>query len=458
MRTRFAPSPTGLMHFGNLRTALFNYLLALHDGGEFVLRIEDTDQARNKPEYVEHLKEDLYWLGLHWHEGPHFQSERQETYDFYYQKLEEADHAYPCFCSEQQLAMTRKAQLSAGQPPRYPGTCRNLTPEERQAKQALGISPTLRFHVKKNHLIEFVDLIKGRQKFKTNDIGDFIIRRADGTASFMFCNAIDDSEMCISHALRGEDHLTNTPRQLLLLETLEMPVPQYGHFPMIVGMDGSPLSKRNGSAAVKDLREQGFHPQALFNYLARLGHYYENNALLSLQDLAAEFSLKHINNSPAKHDVSHFGHWQKEALLATPTAALWEMIEPHVKNILPNDAHLDFTEVIKPNIQMPSEALHWAHCFYDETISMDEQAQDVLDGVPHVFWQIAIEAIQEQFDYDHLIKQLKMAGFKGKQLFKPLRIALTGQEQGPELARILELLGQNRVIERFGQRAPAPKQ
>jgi len=206
------------MHFGNLRTALFNYLYARHYNGSFLLRIEDTDMARSEAQYTDAILTDLRWLGLEWQEGPYHQSERQAIYNDYYEALEKKGRVYPCFCTEEQLAITRKVQLASGKPPRYSGTCRHLSQEAILAKRASGLSFTLRFEVSNDAVVEFEDLVKGPQRFETEHIGDFIIRRNDGTASFMFCNALDDALLGVTHALRGDDHLTNTPRQILILQ------------------------------------------------------------------------------------------------------------------------------------------------------------------------------------------------------------------------------------------------
>jgi len=233
-KTRFAPSPTGLLHLGNVRTALFNALLARRQKGRFLLRIEDTDRERSRPEYVAALLEDLRWLGLDWQEGPavggphepYAQSTREAIYSQYYRQLESTERVYPCFCTPAELALNppaelalnRKAQLAAGRPPRYPGTCARLSEVERQARLERGLQPTLRFRVPVGRTIEFSDLVRGPQRFASDDIGDFVIRRADGTPQFFFANAVDDALMEVTHVLRGEDHLANTPRQLLLLE------------------------------------------------------------------------------------------------------------------------------------------------------------------------------------------------------------------------------------------------
>ena len=257
LKTRFCPSPTGFLHLGNMRTALFNALFAKNQQGTFLLRIEDTDKTRSEERYTDALCADLKWLGLQWNEGPgcdsaagpYWQSQRQTVYDTYYQQLEAGNWVYPCFCTEQQLALARKLHISSGKPPRYTGICRNLTPEMVQEKCAQGLKPTLRFRVPLDQETVFHDLVRGDQRCNHHDMGDFIIRRADGTPPFMYCNAIDDALMGVTHALRGEDHLTNTPRQIMILKALNLPIPTYGHISLIVGADGTPLSKRNGSRA-----------------------------------------------------------------------------------------------------------------------------------------------------------------------------------------------------------------
>ncbi|MFI4922010.1 MAG: glutamate--tRNA ligase, partial [Gammaproteobacteria bacterium] len=261
-RTRFAPSPTGHLHVGNARTALFCALLAARDSGAFILRIEDTDAARSHGDFETALREDLNWLGLHWQEGPDMggpkgpyrQSERGESYAEHMQKLADRGLVYPCFCSAKELEMARKVQLAAGQPPRYAGTCAKLITAEIEARLAKGLKPALRFRVPETGETVFQDLVRGRQVFAHRDIGDFIIRRADGSPAFFFSNALDDALMGVTHVLRGEDHLANTPRQLLLLQALGLPAPSYAHLSLIVGQGGAPLSKREGGGSLKELR------------------------------------------------------------------------------------------------------------------------------------------------------------------------------------------------------------
>ena len=268
------------MHLGNARTALFNFLLAKATGGRFVLRVEDTDVERGDDSFLATQLDDLRWLGLDWDagpgredaRGPYRQSARGELYDAHYARLVESGVAYPCYCSPAELEVSRRTQLAAGRPPRYEGTCRDLDEAGRARHAAAGRRPSLRFRVPVGQRVAFDDLVRGRQEFATDDIGDFVIRRADGVPVFFFCNALDDALMAITHVLRGEDHVANTPRQLLLLEALGLPAPAYGHLPLLLGADGAPLSKRRGSASVGDLRDAGYLPEAVSNYLLRLGH------------------------------------------------------------------------------------------------------------------------------------------------------------------------------------------
>jgi glutamyl-tRNA synthetase len=306
--TRFAPSPTGELHLGNARTALFSWLFARHHGGRFILRIEDTDTERSKEFYTAALMDDLRWMGLAWDAGPdsaakdgaageYYQSRRGPIYARHSAALDARGFTYPCYCTPLELELSRKAQLAAGRPPRYAGTCRELSPEARVRKSAQGISPTTRFRVPTGKVVEFDDMVHGPQRFATDDIGDFILRRADGSAAFFFSNAIDDSEMGVTHVLRGEDHLTNTPRQLLVLEALDLRAPTYGHLSLLVGADGTPLSKRHGATSVREFRERGYLPAALNNHLFRLGHSSSETGVLSLDAMARAFTVKHLGSA-----------------------------------------------------------------------------------------------------------------------------------------------------------------
>lgn len=451
VKTRFAPSPTGLMHFGNLRTALFNYLLARRLGGSFLLRVEDTDETRSELHFRDAILEDLIKLGLEWQEGPFFQSERQAIYDDYYVKLEELGRIYPCFCTEEQLAITRKVQLASHQPPRYPGTCRRLTAEQIQEKKSQGIPHTLRFEVSNGTTVEFDDLVKGPQRFLTEHIGDFIIRRGDGSASFMFCNAIDDALMGVTHALRGDDHLTNTPRQILILKALNLPIPQYGHFPTILGPDSRPLSKRNGSRSIQDLRREGYLPSGILNYLARLGHNDPDIHLLDLDTLCQHFDLSRISLSPAHYDPVQLNHWQKSAMHHCSFEECWQLIAPYVEDYVPKGQEKAFVEMVQQNLVMPKDAVLWAKNIFGDELSYSDEVLGVIREAGVSFFQAALNLLQEyKLDYAKITSNLQQkTERKGKALFFPLRAALTAELHGPELAKVLNLIGIEKAEQRI---------
>lgn len=451
IKTRFAPSPTGLLHLGSIRTALFNVLLAKHFAGKFLLRVEDTDRERSKAEYAEQLMADLRWLGLDWQEGPYYQSERQAIYDQYYRVLEDNGLAYPCFCTEQQLALARKVQLSSGKPPRYPGTCRQLTEKQVLEKLGQGLKPTLRFAVPLNQKVSFFDLVRGAQDFDSNDLGDFVIRRADGTAPFLFCNAIDDALMEVTHVLRGEDHLTNTPRQVMILQALNLTAPQYGHINLIVGQDGSPLSKRHGSRSIKELREQGYLPAAINNYLARLGHYYEDGTFMSLAQLAEKFSVKNLGRAPAKYDDNQLLYWQKEALQHKSEHELYGWITSEAHQLIPEKTQQLFFATIKANIVFPDDVTHWAKILFAEQLSFAEEQLKILEQASLVFFTTALQSLQQHgANFQAVNEDIKnKLNLKGKALFQPLRVALTGELHGPEMAKIFELLGEEKIRQRL---------
>jgi len=461
MKTRFAPSPTGHIHLGNARTALFNFLLARSQAGCFLLRIEDSDATRSLLALAKELEEDLLWLGLPWQEGPgqekglgpYYQSQRQAIYTLYYEQLVSIGRAYPCFCSESELLMMRKHQLALGKPPRYSGQCRQLTTEQVAEKKARGQLASLRFHVLPKQVIRFDDFVKGKQNFSSDDIGDFVIQRSDGSAAFFFCNAIDDALMKVTHVLRGEDHLTNTPRQIMLLQALGLNIPAYGHMALIVGEDGAPLSKRHGSFSIKGLREAGYFAEALQNYLARLGHTYPNPSFLDIHALADQFSPSRLGKSPAHYDPTQLLYWQKQALLHISNDKLYEWLKPKIKNLVPYVAELEFIELMRSTICFPEQAVEWATILFAESkgLSFTREVEEFLQKVDPFYWQTLLDLLeQSNTDFKVLIKQLQeKLNLKGKALFSPLRLVLTGRHDGPELAKLFSLLGNEKIRERI---------
>ena len=460
MKTRFAPSPSGYIHLGNARTALFNFLLAQSHAGSFLLRIEDSDVTRSLSILAKEVEKDLLWLGLPWQEGPgkeqakgpYYQSQRFAIYTHYYQQLISLGRAYPCFCSEQELLMMRKHQRTQGKPPRYTGQCRQLKAEQIAEKIAQGQSPSLRFHVLPDQVIRFNDLVKGEQTFASEDIGDFIIQRSDGSAAFFFCNAIDDALMGVTHVLRGEDHLTNTPRQIMLLQALDLAIPAYGHMALIVGEDGAPLSKRHGSFSIKDLREAGYFAEAIQNYLARLGHSYTNPDFLDIEALAAQFSLHRLGKSPARYDNTQLLYWQKQALLHLSADKLAHWMEEKIKGRVLSEFKLEFIELMRATICFPEEATLWADILFAETgLVFTPEVKQFLQGVEPIYWDTLLGLLDNKDkDFKILLLQLQeKLNLKGKRLFAPLRLALTGRNEGPEMAKLFKLIGDKKIRQRI---------
>ena len=462
-KTRFAPSPTGLLHLGNVRTALFNYLLAHRHSGIFLLRLEDTDAMRGHEKYAVALMEDLRWLGLQWSEGPqtngaqgpYEQSQRGEIYRQYFAQFEAQQLAYPCFCSEHELSISRKTALAAGRPPRYSGKCRVLSADDVRARFAQAVPATLRFRVPEGGVVTFEDRVRGPQSFATDDIGDFVIRRSDGTPAFFFCNAVDDAVMGVTLVVRGEDHLTNTPRQIMLLKALGLPIPEYAHIALVVGADGAPLSKRTGSQSVQELRAAGFLPGAVNNYLARLGHTYDDNAFMSPDVLATKFDLERLHRAPARFDAAHLHHWQREAVMHLTASEFWDWMNEDVHRLVPASQQQAFVECVRGNVLFPSEAGRLAHSLFDDAITLSRDANEAIRAAGPAFFVQALAALAHSgTDFKALSNALKQSsGQSGKALFQPLRAALTGELDGPEMARLLPLLGIERAHSRLAQYA-----
>src|SRR5271165_4705379 len=440
--TRFAPSPTGALHLGNARTAFFSHLWARRSGGRFILRIEDTDVERSEPHFRHEQLADLAWSGLDWDEGPrvgppsapYAQSDRGGFYQGLFERLESAGQAYPCYCTPEELELSRKLQRMAGKPPRYAGTCRALTAAQRSERSARGLKPTLRFAVPPDTLIEFTDLVHGPQVFSSADVGDFIIRREDGTSAFFFCNAVDDSVMGITHVLRGDDHLTNTPRQLMLLDALKLRRPGYGHVGLLVGADGAPLSKRHGSTSVREFRERGFLPAALLNYLFRLGHAGDVDDWLEPKEMPAHFRPEHLGRASARFEESQLLHWQKETVQRLSAA--------QVRSWLGTQDSAAFIELVRHNVVLPADAAPWAAVVSGELPPLGSDEKHVIGAAGADFFAAAAAALEQSGADLKLLAQIlkERTGRKGADLYMPLRVALTGLAHGPELAPLLKLM------------------
>ena len=462
-KSRFCPSPTGLLHLGNLRTALLNVLLAIKSGGRFILRIEDTDTERSKTEFSEAVCDDLEWMGLDWQEGPriggpedsYYQSERNSIYESFYDKLLEQDLIYPCFTSDEELKIIRRNQMAAGEPPRYTGIWANASQEDIEKELEKGTQPVYRFRLPKDRTITFQDLVKGEQSFHTSDLDDFIVRKKDLSPTFMFANAIDDSLMGVNVVLRGDDHLSNTPRQIALLEALNLQIPEFIHVALFTGDDGAPLSKRNGSLSVKELKEIGYFPQAVINYLSRVGHVIPDNELRDLEGLSRVFDVDNISTSPSRIDHDQLTYWQKNVIESKSVEELSAWLESHLKN-LPKDIDQEsFVELIKDNIVFPNEAVEYLENLFVNSLSSIKEVEDLIKQSGSDFFKLAEKIVKDNWgDWSKTMELIGEAtGTKGKGLFMPIRASITGQLSGPELDQVTKVMGQDRVVNRLKEAA-----
>jgi glutamyl-tRNA synthetase len=458
--TRFAPSPTGDLHLGNARTALFNELLARFLGGRFLLRIEDTDAQRSEEAHTRGLIADLRWLGLDWDagpdredpRGPYRQSERAPIYASDFEALEKSATVYPCYCSALELEVSRRTQLASGKAPRYAGICRELTLEERARRRERGLAPTLRFRVPSGRRIEFMDFVHGAQSFLSDDIGDFVVRRADGSAAFFFCNAVDDARMGVSHVLRGEDHLANTPRQLMILAALDLRAPLYGHVSLLVGPDGAPLSKRHGATSVREFRARGFTAAAITNLLFRLGHATSEHGFLNLAEMAQAFDAAHLGRAPARFDEEQLRVWQKDAVHRMDARELRRWLGAVLPAGLDAAAGDAFIDAVRPNIVLPEDAQAWMDIIFGGPLQLDPAQEEVVRSAGAQYFSAAAQAADERAELPAILAAVRAAtGKSGAALFKPLRLALTGRLQGPELAPLLKAMPSGKARERLAR-------
>lgn len=459
-RTRFAPSPTGLLHIGNARTALFNWLFARHTGGEFVLRIEDTDVERSSAVYEASIFEDLKWLGLGWDEGPdtggrcgHYrQSERLAIYRELAKKLVDKGAAYNCYCTKERLEALKKSQLASGTAPRYDNRCRGLKASEVPAN----ITPAIRFKVSPKD-VSFADGVHGEVIFDSRSFGDFVIMGSDGAASYNFAVVADDALMSITDVIRGDDHLSNTPRQILLFESLGFKPPRFSHIPLVLGTDRVPLGKRDISASLRSLRDDGYLPEAVVNAIARLG-WSPGEGFLGLDEMARLFDIGRLSRSPSVFDPSTLKRYNKNAISAMSPEELFKLT-----GLTADEGLKKALEAIRPNAVTIGELKRLLGPFTDRpafTPESTDEARSILSEpyakeVLKAFIKEAegAEAIDET-NYLNIMNGVKRAtNEKGKRLYMPIRAALTGQAEGIELVTILKLLGRARVLERLKKAA-----
>ena len=461
MRLRFAPSPTGQLHVGNARTALFNWLLARGTGGQFVLRIEDTDAERSTLASETAILEDLRWLGLAWDEGPgvdgphgpYRQSERLQLYRSYGDELLARSRAYYCFCSAEQLETERQAALAAGQPPRYSGRCRSIDPDTARRRMAAGEPAALRFRVGEGDDIVFDDLVRGRVTFARAVIGDPVIVRSDGRPAYNFAVVVDDALMEITHVIRGEDHVSNTPRQLLMYDALGWTPPCFAHLALVMGPDHSPLSKRHGATSVREFRERGYLPEALVNYLALLGWSPGGtDEVLPVEELAARFRVEDVGKSAGVFDPDKLAWVNRHYLKACDPARLVDLAVPHLARAgwadAPGAAARAYLAAVLPvaagsvdRIDQVPDRIRFLFAFDAEAALRDgtllheladPAARAVVDALAQEL--SAAPRLTDRDAFRAAANRVKdRTKQKGKALFHPIRIALTGEGSGMEL-------------------------
>lgn len=449
--TRFAPSPTGELHIGGARTALFNYLFARseHDG-KFILRIDDTDLERSKKCYEEKLLHDLKWLGLDWNEGPYRQSERGEIYSRYIEELKASAMIYPCFCSDERLNAMRSAQLSRGEAPKYDGHCRNLSCDEIQSRINSGERPCWRLRLPEDYEVEFNDVVRGTVTFPANTIGDFVIQRSDGTPTYVFASAVDDHVMQISHIIRGDEHIPNTARQVLILEAMNWNRPIFVHIPMVLSQDGQKLSKRTGSIPIREYRERGFYPEALNAYLSTLSiRYDEELDLLNISDVSENFSLERIAVSSPVHDEGHLLYWQKKFMLQR----FHDNPDEIISSVINHDNRLG---MYRDNLALLINEILGDVPFINDICTKLSFLVEVPECDVNFSWSREIVASLSGLtdwtpeNVNTLLRTfMKSRNLKGREFFHPLRIILTGQESGAPLPLIMYILGRDECIRRL---------
>lgn len=473
MRLRFAPSPTGYLHVGGARTALYNWLLARRHGGSFVLRIEDTDVSRSTEEAIQAIMEDLRWLGLDWDEGPevggkHFPYRQTGRYALYRDaamRLLREGRAYPCFCEPEELAERRREALRQGRSPMYDRRCLGLSEEERKARMRQGIPYALRFLVPEGE-VSFTDLVRGEITFRNRDIEDFVLLRSDGSATYNLAVVVDDLEMEITHVVRGDDHLSNTPKQILLYRALGAEPPAFAHLPMIVARDGRPLSKRHGDVSVGSFRDKGFLPEALVNFLALLGWSLDDSTtIMDRKTLIDNFSLERVSSKPAVWDEDKLLWMNSQYIMALGDRELAERTFPFlVRDGLVGEDDREALEVLvraapllRERIKVLGDAVHLVRFLFEE-VDIDEDAQSVLeDETGELVLREAGKILLDikEFTAPHIEEALRgMAerlGLKPRQAFQPIRVAVTGRKVSPPLFESMELVGRERCLQRIAR-------
>lgn len=476
VRVRFAPSPTGYLHVGGARTALFNWLFARHHKGVFVLRIEDTDLARSTEAATQVILDALEFLGLDWDEGPgqggeygpYFQSQRLDLYQEYAAKLMERGRAYECFCTPEELDERRQEQVKQGKATRYDGRCRHLSDEEKHALQAEGRVPVIRLVSLGEGETVVHDMIRGDVKFdNTTQVDDFVLVKSDGMPTYNFAVVVDDSLMRITHVIRGEDHLSNTPKQIQLYQALDLEIPKFAHIPMILGPDKALLSKRHGATSVMQFHEDGYLAEAMVNYLSLLGWGYDDSqTIFSIPELIEKFTLERVSKNPAVFDLQKLEWMNGVYIRELPVQDLYELALPYWQKagFLPDEVspqakeHAQrILEQLQSRIKLMADVVESAQFFFVDDYPYQPEVVKKILAKPHTgaILEYVHGVVQDtpELDEEHVkpLFQVGMQkfGIKMGDLIQPLRVALTGTNISPGIYDVLELLGGEQVLARI---------
>jgi glutamyl-tRNA synthetase len=462
VRTRFAPSPTGFIHLGNIRSALYPWAFARAKGGDFILRIEDTDVERSSQEAVDVILESMEWLGMQPDEGPFYQMQRMDRYKEVLAQLQASGYVYPCYMSMQELEALREKQMAAKEKPRYDGTWR---PEEGKVLPAIpeGVKPVLRFKTPQTGVVAWEDKCKGRIEFQNRELDDLVIARPDGTPTYNFCVCVDDMDMTITHVIRGDDHVNNTPRQIHIFEALGAKVPVFAHLPTVLNEQGEKMSKRNGAKPVTQYRDEGYLPVAMINYLARLGWSHGDDEIFSREQFLGWFNLDHLGRSAGQFDDAKLRWVNAQHLKAMADEDLAALITPQLlargvsAQALEDGRLVRICALFKDRCDTTVALAQWAYVFYGDVTPVEaERAQHVTESIAPALAALA-EALAtcawDKASISAAFKQvLTSQGLKMPQLAMPARVLTVGTAHTPSVDAVLELVGREKVIERLQTR------
>ena len=473
VRVRIAPSPSGNLHIGTARTALFNYLFAKKNNGKYVLRIEDTDLDRSSQAYIDNIYDSLKALGLNWDEGPNVggpygpyqQSDRFDIYPKYAQKLIDMGYAYECFCTQEELDAEKEESIKNKKPHKYSGKCRHLSEEEKEKLRAEGRKPSIRFHVPEGET-SYDDMVKGHLHFDNSLIGDFVIMKSNGTPTYNFAVVIDDMEMKISHIIRGEDHISNTAKQIMIYNALGAEVPKFGHLGMILAPDRSKLSKRHGATAVSEFVEKGYLTEALVNFVALLGWSpSDGQEIKTLDEIAADFRIAEVSSSNSIFEYDKLNWMNGQYIKKMDLAKLTELVKPYLScydlSEYTEEQLQRIVEVTREPITILSELTNDTKYFFGKDVEIEPEVQEkVLDGeVAKKVLPYVIENELDKWVFDDeekLHEQLadlrtyfKEQGIKPKETMWAIRAAVTGRTHGADMVATLVLLGKDKVVHRI---------